>query len=211
MTSKQFFDSEPFYEFSICHWTLNSIAPLSFCKVSPLNLCINLVLFVCQKHSILLSDGVNLEIKNMTSFDQTIHIVANSMAPVVFYRNSLSLKILDIRYLKKCIRFELKISKQIAKLCLYRPPSQSKAKAYSEPRRTSTMELFAKMVNIFIKSSILDARLSSEYPSANLNLKHSQPAYRLALQLEISIPSQSNGKNTQKIFSLNWFALPNAT
>ena len=45
------------------------------------------------------------------------------------------------------------------------------AEVYSEPSRTSTMELFAQIVEgfqllaIFIKSSILDVRLGFEYAS----------------------------------------------
>ena len=45
------------------------------------------------------------------------------------------------------------------------------AEVYSRPSRTSTMELFAQIVKdfqlltIFIKSSILDIRLGSEYAS----------------------------------------------
>ena len=50
----------------------------------------------------------------MTRFDQIIHIVANKMVPASTI--VLSLKMLDIRFLKTCIRYELKISKEIAKL-----------------------------------------------------------------------------------------------
>lgn len=45
--------------------------------------------------------------------------------------------------------------------------------AYSEPRHTSKMELFAKVVhgfqllNIFVESSILDIQVGSEYAPEN--------------------------------------------
>ena len=54
------------------------------------------------------------------------------------------------------------------------------AEAYSEPSRTSTMELFMKIVNglnpwtIFPKSSILDIWRGSEYAT---DLKHSDKEY----------------------------------
>ena len=49
----------------------------------------------------------------------------------------------------------------------------SLSEANSEPRQTSKAELFAKIANgfssltIFVKSSITDVRLGSEYPSAD--------------------------------------------
>ena len=136
MTWKQFFDSKPFYEFSVCHWTLNGIATLSFCKVSPLKLCINLAFFVCQKHSIL-SDSVNLEISEYDLIWSDHSYSCKQDGTCVYY--SFIIENARHSFFEDVYSFWIENQQRNSKIiCLYRPPNQSKAKAYSEPARTST-------------------------------------------------------------------------
>ena len=86
----------------------------------------------------------------------------------------------DLPRIYSCYRSSFKLLSAFGNKMFYNIKFQTEA--YSEPSRTSKMELFAKIVNsrtpliIFTKSSILDVWLGSEYASfkttLQVNLSH---------------------------------------
>ena len=118
--------------FSICHWNLNSIESNDFLKVK-LSTAYNVMHkfnIICISGSYLNSDtlsndnNLNIPGYNMSRAD---HPSGNWRRGVsIYYKDSLSIKMLNINYLQECICFDLKIGSKLCTIVsLYRSPSQS--------------------------------------------------------------------------------------
>ena len=123
----------------ICHWNLSNITAHTYAKVSSLKTSqfINLkfdIWQICYVHlsetyldpSVPLHD-LNLEIKGY-ELVQSGHLSQHKRDGVcIYFRNSLLLKILNIRYLQESISFELQVGSKIWKfVSFYQSPSQNK-------------------------------------------------------------------------------------
>ena len=122
--------------FSICHWNLNSLIAHSFTKVSLLTayLSVNKFDIVCLSETFLnseiLTDDENLQIPgySIARVGHPSNIKRGGVC--VYYKTSLPLKLLDIKYLQECIHLELIIgdnlcSFMILYIILYRSPSHT--------------------------------------------------------------------------------------
>ena len=98
--------------FSICHWNLNSLIAHSFAKVSLLTayLSVNKFDIVCLSETFLnskiLTDDENLQVPgyNIARADHPSNINRGGLC--VYYKTSLPLKLLDIKYLQEFIDLE---------------------------------------------------------------------------------------------------------
>ena len=98
--------------FSICHWNLNSLIAHSFAKVSLLAayLSVNKFYVVCLSETFLnskiLTDDENLQVPgyNIARADHPSNINRGGLC--VYYKTSLPLKLLDIKYLQEFIDLE---------------------------------------------------------------------------------------------------------
>ena len=101
-------------KFSICHWNLNSIAAHNF------------ALSETYPDLNILADDSNLEIPgyNLARSDHPSNKKRGGVC--IYYKSYLPLRIIDIKNLNECVRFELMV---VDKLCnfivLYRSPSHS--------------------------------------------------------------------------------------
>ena len=120
--------------FSISHRNLNSVTAHSYVKSSVLKayLSIHKFYIVCLSEtnldpSVPLHD-VNLEIQG-DELVRSSHPSQHKRGGVcIYFRNSLSLKILNIHYLQESKSFELQVGSKICKfVSLYRSPSQTSA------------------------------------------------------------------------------------
>lgn len=105
---------------SICHWNLDSIGTHSFVNMSPLKANISIYNFdnSCLSETYLdssiIPDNDNKEISGYDSI-RADHPSNSKWGGIkVYYKNSLTLRPFDIRYLKECITFvfKLKIGKK---------------------------------------------------------------------------------------------------
>ena len=95
----------------ICHWNLNSIAAHNFIKVALLKACLS----VHEKDIICLSetyldssvpvDYDNLQIPGYSSVLGLI-ILQTRRGVLIYYRNFLPIKLIDVKYLHKSLNFE---------------------------------------------------------------------------------------------------------
>ena len=116
--------------FSICHWNLNSITSHDFLKVRLLTAYNVMHKFdvICISESYLNSgtspsdNNLNILGYNMSRAD---HPSGNPSGGVcIYYKESLSIKMLNIIYLQECICFDLKIGSKLCTIVtLYRSPS----------------------------------------------------------------------------------------
>ena len=119
-------------KFSICHWDLNSITALSYVKISlwKAHLSINKFDIVCFYETCLDTniplDDVNLEIEGY-ELVRSDHPSQHKRGDVcIYFRNSLSLKILNIYYIQESVSFETQVCSKICTfVSLYRSPSQT--------------------------------------------------------------------------------------
>ena len=118
--------------FSICHWNLNSLIAHSFTKVSLLTayLSVNKFDIVCLSETFLnseiLTDDENLQIPgySIARVGHPSNIKRGGVC--VYYKTSLPLKLLDIKYIQECINLELIIGDSLCCfIILYRSPSQT--------------------------------------------------------------------------------------
>ena len=101
--------------FSICHWNLNSIPAHNFLKNSLLNAYNSLHKFdiICLSETYLdssiLTQDPNLEMHVYTLIraDHSSNVKRGGV--YVYYKNPLSLKLLNINYFQECITFKLSI------------------------------------------------------------------------------------------------------
>ena len=107
--------------FSICHWNVNSVSARIFSKVFLLKVYISIHKFdVIGKSSAFLNsdtafddDNLKIEVYNIVRSD---HPRRGGFC--IYYKQSLALKILDIKYLQECIVFQELIGN---KLCNFIP------------------------------------------------------------------------------------------
>ena len=108
--------SEPCNSLSICHWNLNSIPAHNFIKLSLLHAYISINKFdiICLSEtyldsSISSNDG-SLEVPGYTLVraDNANNTKRGGVC-IIYYFNSISLKVLDIKFLNECINFEINI------------------------------------------------------------------------------------------------------
>ena len=112
--------------FSICHQNLNRLIARSFAKVSLLTayLSVNKFDIVCLSeiflNSEILTDDETLEIPgyNITWFNHLSNIKRGGVC--VYYKTSLALHVLDIKYLQECINLELIIGHQVKLITIWK-------------------------------------------------------------------------------------------
>ena len=118
---------------TICHWNLNSIAAHNFIKIALLKayLSVHKMDIVGLSETFLDSsiqtDDDNLQTMAYSSV-RADHPSNNKHGGVLlYYKNFLPIKLIDVNYLNECISFILKIEKKVYKfLSLYRSPSQNR-------------------------------------------------------------------------------------
>ena len=118
--------------FPICHWNLNSITFHNFLKVKLL-IAYNVIHkfdITCISESYLNSDTLSIDSNlNIPGYDvsRADHPSGNRRGGVyIYYKGSLSIKMLNIDYLQEYICFDLKIGSKLCTIVsLYRSPSQS--------------------------------------------------------------------------------------
>ena len=117
---------------SICHWNLNSILAHDYSKLFLVKAYISVHIFdiICLSETYLDStiplDDVNLVTfgYNLIRSDHPSNAKRGGLS--LYYKNYLPLSVLNISYLKECLKFELKIGdKSCNFIALYRSPSQS--------------------------------------------------------------------------------------
>ena len=95
--------------FSICYWNLNSISAHNYIKLSLLRAYLSTHRFdvICLSETYLDSDtsheDANLEIVGYT----LIRAETKRGGACLYYRDSLALRLLNIKYLEECIDFEI--------------------------------------------------------------------------------------------------------
>ena len=123
----------PCHSFAICHWNLNSLAAHNYLKVSVLRAYLAIEKFdiVCLSETYLdssnLSDDDNFYLLgyNLLMADHPLNTKKGDVC--IYFKNSLSVKVLDIQLLQECINFEIKIADKICNfISLYRSANQSK-------------------------------------------------------------------------------------
>ena len=118
--------------FSICHWNLSSLIAHSFAKVSLSRAYVSVnkfdIVWLSETflNSEILTDDENLQIPGY-SIDRVDYPSNTKRGGVCVYsKNSLPLKLLDIKYLPECINLELIIGDNLCSfIILYRSPSQT--------------------------------------------------------------------------------------
>ena len=118
--------------FSICHWNLNSISAHMFTKVSLLSAYISVHKFdiICLSktylNSEIPSDDENLKIPGYSLVREDHPSNSKHGGVCVYYKSSLSFRVINVRYLQESISFELRIGGKCCRFsCLYRSLSQA--------------------------------------------------------------------------------------
>ena len=113
-----------------CHWNLNSLSLHTYKKVSLLSAFISVhKLYIICLWKIYLnsensSDDDNLEIPGYDIIRKDHPSNTKRGRVCVYYKNTLPFKLINIKYLQKCITFQLRIGRKCCKLiCLYRSQS----------------------------------------------------------------------------------------
>ena len=113
---------------TICNWNLNSIAAHNFIKVVLLKACISFhnMDIVCRSKTYLDSsvptDDDNLQIPGYRSVRADHPSNAKRGGVLVYYKNCLPLKSIDVKYLHECINSELRIGGKFVSFCLFIDP-----------------------------------------------------------------------------------------
>ena len=110
---------------SICHWNLNSIAAHNFAKLVLLKAYNSIHKFdvICLSETYLdssiLQNGGNLEVPgyNLVRSDNPSNKKRGGVC--IYYKSYLPLRIIDINYLKECVRFELMVGDRLCNLLHY--------------------------------------------------------------------------------------------
>ena len=117
---------------TICHWNLNSFAAHNFIKVALLKAYLSLheMDIICLSESYLDSYAPfddNLQIPGYSSVRVDYPSNTKRGGVLIYYKNVLSIKLIDVKYLHESLNFELRIGGKICQfLSLYRSPSQNK-------------------------------------------------------------------------------------
>ena len=121
--------------FLICHWNLTSVSAYNYTKSSSLKAFIEVHKFeiICLSETYLDSsiawDDDNLEISGYSLVQSQHHSNNKHREVCVYYKKFLTLQVLDIQYLHKCINFEVKIGDKICNfVALYISPSETQDK-----------------------------------------------------------------------------------
>ena len=116
---------------SICQWNLNSILVHDYSKLFLLKVYITIHKFdiICLSETYLDSTvplDVNLVISGYNLIRSDHQYNTKHGGVCLYYKNYLRQRILNLSYLNKCLKFELKIGdKSCNFIALYRSPSQS--------------------------------------------------------------------------------------
>ena len=110
---------------TICNWNLNSIAAHNFIKVVLIKACISFHNrdIVCLSETYLDSsvptDDDNLQIPGYRSVRTDHPSNAKRGGVLLYYKNCLPLKPIDVKYLPECINSELRIGGKFVRFCLF--------------------------------------------------------------------------------------------
>ena len=115
---------------SICHWNLNSIAAHNFAKLVLLKTYNSVhkfdIIFLSETNldSNILPDDSNLEIPGYNLVRSNHPSKRGGVC--IYYKSYLPLRIININYLKECVRFEVMVGDKLCNfIALCRSPSQS--------------------------------------------------------------------------------------
>ena len=111
---------------------INSLTAHTFAKVSLLTVCLDVNKFdiACLWETSFnpenLNDDGNLQTPGYTIIRVDHPFNTKRVSVFVYFKNSLPLKLLDIKYLQECIKLELRIRDDVCNfIIIYRSPSQT--------------------------------------------------------------------------------------
>ena len=117
---------------NICHWNLSSLSSHKYKKVSLLSAFISVHKsdIICLSETYLNSksspDDDNLEISGYNIIIKDHPSNTKRREVCIYYKNTLSFKLIDIKYLQKCITFEIRTGRKCREfICLCRSQSQT--------------------------------------------------------------------------------------